>query len=155
MLSRSANDLLCILMDAGVVVNCRGVFSLRFYESSANLDGVEFIGANSAIADLIVPLLGIEVPPAIGSYQGNGHRPVVSANRERSAGGILWIRFQLNFFTGPGHKRLDILLVANRIGRRYKVFAFRAEDSLQPRQVVGRGPRNKCVYGFARGRESL
>jgi len=91
MFSGSANDLLCILIDAGVVVSFRSVFSLRFYESSANLDGIEFIGANPALEDLIVPLLCIEMPPAVCSHQGNRHRPVVSSNTESGAGGVLRI----------------------------------------------------------------
>src|SRR5262249_2918032 len=143
------------LVDARVVVNRRGVFSLGFYESSANLDGIELIGTNSAKEDLIASLLCIEMPPAVGSYQGNRHRPVVRANIKRGAAGSLWLRFKLHLLTRLGRKCLDILFVSNRVGRRHEVFAIRAEDSYQPRHVVGRGAGNKCVYGLTRSRKGL
>ena len=88
MLPRCADDPLRVLIHLGIVVLLLSIFLLRFDETTANGNRVQFVCANTSIQNLLTALLGIEVPFPPLLHDWNRERKIVVSNRENSA---VWI----------------------------------------------------------------
>src|SRR3954447_22908721 len=84
--SGSADQLLRVLVNSGIVVNRRGILQLRLDVSTAHLKGVQFVGADPPEENLLPAGLGIEIPFARFVDDGNRQGPIVFANLENGAG---------------------------------------------------------------------
>src|SRR4029077_12260238 len=92
MFPRCANDSLGVLVHLGIVVFLLSIFLLRFDETTANRNRVQFVGADTPIQNFLTALLGIEVPLAVLLHDWNRERKIVVSNRENSAVRIPGIR---------------------------------------------------------------
>src|SRR5580765_2578884 len=86
-LTRSANDSLRVLVHA--IVLFQSVFLLRFDETTADLDGVQFVLPDAAEKYLIASGLGIVEPLSISIDQRDGKRPGVISKGDLGTRGIL------------------------------------------------------------------
>jgi hypothetical protein len=75
-----ADDFLRVLVRFGIVVLLHGVFVLRLDVTAADLNGVQFIGADSAEKYLVATSLGIERPLSADINDGEWERPIVVAD---------------------------------------------------------------------------
>src|ERR1700758_4303089 len=85
----SADDSLGILIYFGIVVLLQGVFVLRIHVSPTYLDGIQFIGTDAPVEDLLTADLGIEQPIVAFLDQWDRQRPAVIANQNRRAASLL------------------------------------------------------------------
>src|SRR6476659_6934009 len=92
MFPRRADDSLRVLVHLGIVVLLLSIFLLRFDETTADGNRVQFVCPNTAIQNLLTALLGIEVPLAVLLHDWNRKRKIVVSNRENSAVLIFRIR---------------------------------------------------------------
>ena len=92
MFPRRADDSLRVLVHLGIVVLLLSIFLLRFDETTANRNRVQFVCADTAIQNFLTTLLGIELPLAVLLHDWNRERKIVVSNRENSAIRILSIR---------------------------------------------------------------
>src|SRR4029077_4797321 len=92
MFPRRADDSLGVLVHFGIVVLFLSIFLLRVDETTANGNGVQFVGADTPIQNFLAPGLGIEVPLALLLHDWNRKRKIIVSNRENSAVRILRIR---------------------------------------------------------------
>ena len=81
------------------------IILLRIDQSVQNLDGVVLVPADTAIEDLLLAGLGVEVPGALVVLNDrNGHRPVVSADVEGN--GLVRLH----------HHAMHLFVTANKVG---------------------------------------
>ena len=92
MFPRRADDSLGVLVHLGIVVLFLSIFLLRFDETTANGNRVQFVGTDTPIQNFLTARLGIEVPLALLLHDWNRKRKIVVSNRENSAVRILRIR---------------------------------------------------------------
>ncbi len=114
LLSRCAHDLLRILVHSRTIADFRCVLHLGIDVNVANLDCVQFIGADSPKEDFLPPCLGVEVPFAVLFHDRRGNRPLLFTHDD---GRAVAVRINLHrmldlSFLG---KRQSIVLVLHRI----------------------------------------
>src|SRR5258708_36004737 len=98
--SGSADDPLRVLIHLRIIVFFQGIFVLRLHITTANLDGVQFIGTDTPEKDLLAACLGVENPLFRFVHKRDRKWPILLANRNDGALGILRVDDDLIFFTG-------------------------------------------------------
>src|SRR4030095_9727110 len=92
MFPRRADDSLGVLVHLGIIVLFLGIFLLRFVETTANGNRVQFVGTDTPIQNFLTASLGIEVPLALALHDRDGKRKIIVTHRENSVVRILRIR---------------------------------------------------------------
>src|SRR5215469_2908036 len=155
MFSWGAEDLLRILVDPGIIVDFGGVFLLRLDIATTYLDGVEFVGADAPVQNLIVALLCIEAPLRALFDDGNREGPIVVSDGNGGSRFVLRVHVDGQLFLSLGRKFLGIILVAYWIARRHEIFAIRPENLHQHGDVVLSGGLDEGVGGLLWGVKQL
>src|SRR5437879_5542593 len=80
------------------------VIVLRFHVAAADLDGIQFVGADAPQKDFLAAFIGVEKPLSVSLDDRNGQRPIVIANRNGGPFGILRVRTNLGLLAGLRRK---------------------------------------------------
>ena len=83
----SADDALSVLVYAIELARSEGVGVLGFDEAVANLDGIEFVGADAAVEEFLLASLGVKGPFAIDFDDGCGEGPALIADEDEETPG--------------------------------------------------------------------
>src|SRR6266704_2131718 len=75
------------------------VIVLRFHVAAADLDGIQFVGADAPQKDFLAAFIGVEKPLSVSLDDRNGQRPIVIANRNGGPFGILRVRTNLGLLS--------------------------------------------------------
>src|SRR4029453_18852956 len=77
MFPRVAEDILCVLVHFRTVMFLHRVLMLRFDEATANLDGIQLVGADASIQYFFTPDLRVEEPFPVLFHDWNRQREII------------------------------------------------------------------------------
>src|SRR5580704_16807868 len=126
--SRSTEDSLRVLIYSGIIVNLQSIFLLGIHKTTADLKGVQFVGANPAKENFLPARLGFEIPFAILLDQRNRHGPLFLANNDDCPSRFGRVDRYGVLGTSLCRKRSSIVFVFDGIGRGNEVLAVWSED---------------------------
>src|SRR5689334_4281438 len=109
----------------------QGILFLRLDVSPTDLNDVEFIGANAPQEHLLTTCLGVKRPLSFFLNNGDRKWPIVIADGEYCALGILGIDAYRSFIASFGHKFCSSVFVLYGIFRRNQIFAAWPQDFFQ------------------------
>ena len=145
MFPRRADDSLRVLVHLGIVVLFLSIFLLRFDETTANRNRVQFVCADTAIQNFLTALLGIEVPLpfcfTIGIGKGKLSFPIVRTARFGFLASVAIEFFSFAFAANAAARFLS----STGSWEADKVCALWSEDLFQDRHVERRRRLNKAV----------
>src|SRR5215510_4190001 len=77
MFPRVAQDILCVLVHLRTVMFLHRILMLRFDEATANLDGIQLVGADASIQYFFTADLGVEKPFPVLLHNWNRKREII------------------------------------------------------------------------------
>ena len=128
-----AIDLLRIHMLLAVV-GLPVIFFLRVHQFTANLDCGQFVFANSAIENFLLPGRSVEIPGVALVNQRDRRGPIFGADVE--SGGAVGLRDQTMHLAVFVHELIPVVLVFRVVARRNKVFGIRSQNFQQCRLII-------------------
>src|SRR6266436_4346660 len=106
------------------------IFTLGVHITAANLDGIQFVGTNTAAQNFFSAGFGVEQPLPTLLNERDGKGPIIIANRKRGKLRILWVSGTLFFL--PGFRGKSAALFLSR--------TVSSEDKI----FLDSGPRISC-----------
>src|SRR5215467_7007776 len=155
LLARVADDPLGVLVYAVTLAFLVGIFILRLHVAMANVNGIEFVAADTAIEELLAPGFGIEMPFIGYLHHRYGKWPVFIAHEQECTRLCLCIHGDAFLFPSLSSKVGGPLTILWVFARQNDVVAIGTEDFFENTYVEFLCRVNQRIGGLLRGVEGL
>src|SRR5262249_673387 len=127
----STNDALGVLIHIIAFAWLEGILVLCFHVAAADVDDVQFVGADAAIEEFLAAGFGVKRPFTLSLHDGHRERAVLVAYNDECAGAVLRIHRDTLLFSGLGSEVGGALPVLGKLPCKNDVVAAGTEDSLE------------------------
>ena len=154
-LSRGADDSLCVLIYLGVVMPFQSIFLLGIHIAAADFDGIQFIASDATVQNFPSAGRGVKKPHSISLDEGDWQWPFFVSHHDGGTVRILGVHNNRTLLLSFGGECSSSGLISNRILRGDQIFTARAENLLESRHIKAPRSLNQCVGGLFSRRERL
>src|SRR5215475_6364996 len=144
--SRCAHDALGILVDVITLARLHGIFILRLHVTVADLNGIQFVGADATVKEFLHAGLAIEGPFVSGFHKRDGKWPVFAPHQQKCSVASLRIDRDAFLFVGLGGEVGRMFPVLCEFATKNNALTARSKHTAQSSHVklVGRFDQSIC-----------